>query len=373
MNGNIASQSIVTITSTTDENYSSSDVDCLVKSWMIDYLFLSITRHFKEKNSEEFVREVRSFEAMIDGLELEDHQMKKKLVCGFLARVMDAKNLDVRYTHDEVVTPLMSAVTVWNAMDEVVADANLHQTVKRLLFVQSVGVCLEKGMPSIAKNALQWLERECGLPEKLQMKLASIVSAKNTDDPYLTSFSFARLLDKIQSFLDAILEENPSNFLLQAGSKVVHARQDKDKSQVQTQELEESACTEQSTDQPTQNGDLSLHSKLSMRPKKRLLAKRTPQPWIPDSAKKPSVVNYKESKIKVSRLSGRYTQTADMDTSVLRTKRMWMSDEDRCLKAGVRQYGEGKWTKILQEYDFGKRTAIMLKDRWRTLKRLHLV
>ena len=30
---------------------------------------------------------------MIDGLELEDHQMKKKLVCGFLARVMDAKNL----------------------------------------------------------------------------------------------------------------------------------------------------------------------------------------------------------------------------------------------------------------------------------------
>lgn len=43
---------------------------------------------------------------------------------------------DVRYTHDEVVTPLMSAVTVWNAMDEVVADANLHQTVKRLLFVQ---------------------------------------------------------------------------------------------------------------------------------------------------------------------------------------------------------------------------------------------
>lgn len=65
MNGNIASQSIVTITSTTDENYSSSDVDCLVKSWMIDYLFLSITRHFKEKNSEEFVREVRSFEGKL--------------------------------------------------------------------------------------------------------------------------------------------------------------------------------------------------------------------------------------------------------------------------------------------------------------------
>lgn len=44
--------------------------------------------------------------------------------------------LDVQYTHDEAVTPLMSAVVVWNAMDKVVTDATLHNTVKRLLFVQ---------------------------------------------------------------------------------------------------------------------------------------------------------------------------------------------------------------------------------------------
>lgn len=65
MNVNVAPQSIVTISSTTEENASFSDVDCVVKSWIIDYLFLSITHHFKEKNSDEFMRAVRSFEGKL--------------------------------------------------------------------------------------------------------------------------------------------------------------------------------------------------------------------------------------------------------------------------------------------------------------------
>lgn len=47
------------------------------------------------------------------------------------------------------------------------------------------------------------------------MKLASIVSRKNAYDAYLTSFSFERLLNQIQTFLDSFLEENPSSFLMQ--------------------------------------------------------------------------------------------------------------------------------------------------------------
>lgn len=65
MDGDIASQSTITISSTTDENASFSDVDCIVKSWIIDYLFLSITHHFKEKNCDEFMKAVRSFEGKL--------------------------------------------------------------------------------------------------------------------------------------------------------------------------------------------------------------------------------------------------------------------------------------------------------------------
>ncbi|KAL2085158.1 hypothetical protein ACEWY4_018478 [Coilia grayii] len=373
MNGDVTTESLMTIPSTTDEITSFKDVDRLVKSWMIDYLFLSITHHFKERNSNEFTRTVRSFEVMIDGVELEDHQLKKKLVCGFLARIMDGKNLDVQYTNDEKVTPLMSAVTVWKAMHYVVTDSNLHRTIMRLLFVQSVAICLEKGKHLMAKNVLQWLQKECDLPQKLQTNLASIVSAKNTHDAYLSSFSFPCLMEQVQTFIDSFIQENPSSFLLQAGAKVVQAKQEKDKSEVEPHEPEKAEPTDDSANQSKQEEEFVLHSKLNAsRPKRRLLAKcRVTDPWKPDSAKKTSVQKSKEPNLKVGRLSGKGSPKAPVYTS--RTKKPWDYAQDQYLMAGVKKHGEGRWSQILVDYDFGDRTAVMLKDRWRVLKKHHVV
>ncbi|KFP39706.1 Telomeric repeat-binding factor 2, partial [Chlamydotis macqueenii] len=49
--------------------------------------------------------------------------------------------------------------------------------------------------------------------------------------------------------------------------------------------------------------------------------------------------------------------------------RKWTIQESEWIKEGVKKYGEGRWKAICQKYPFQNRTAVMIKDRWRTMKK----
>ncbi|XP_075851875.1 telomeric repeat-binding factor 2 isoform X2 [Microcebus murinus] len=51
-------------------------------------------------------------------------------------------------------------------------------------------------------------------------------------------------------------------------------------------------------------------------------------------------------------------------------KQKWTVEESEWIKDGVQKYGEGNWAAISKNYPFVNRTAVMIKDRWRTMKRL---
>ncbi|XP_032416363.1 telomeric repeat binding factor a [Xiphophorus hellerii] len=54
-------------------------------------------------------------------------------------------------------------------------------------------------------------------------------------------------------------------------------------------------------------------------------------------------------------------------------RRRWTESETENLIQGVRNFGEGSWSKIKAYYTFNDRSNVNLKDRWRTLKRQKLV
>ncbi|NWH42082.1 TERF2 factor, partial [Chloropsis hardwickii] len=51
----------------------------------------------------------------------------------------------------------------------------------------------------------------------------------------------------------------------------------------------------------------------------------------------------------------------------------WTLQESEWIKEGVKKYGEGRWKAICLKYPFRNRTAVMIKDRWRTMKKLGML
>ncbi|KTG28613.1 hypothetical protein cypCar_00035048 [Cyprinus carpio] len=187
------------ISSTTDK-VNLTEVEGVVQSWMIDYYFASLCRLFRDRSAPEFRKTLKLFESIVDDLETCSHRSDhptQRTICCFLARVMDGENLEVRYDHVSRITPLMSALPIWESLKEV-SDSDLHAKIKTLLIVQ-----------------------------KLQGKLTTIVSKKDAYDQLLMNFTFDQLLENIDTFLNTFSKEGSSVFLFEAALKVVQARHER--------------------------------------------------------------------------------------------------------------------------------------------------
>ncbi|KAG8437516.1 hypothetical protein GDO86_008283 [Hymenochirus boettgeri] len=60
------------------------------------------------------------------------------------------------------------------------------------------------------------------------------------------------------------------------------------------------------------------------------------------------------------------------NTTTNSKRQKWTQEETEWIKSGVKKFGEGNWKCILQKYPFQKRSTVMIKDRWRTMKKLGL-
>ncbi|XP_075684335.1 telomeric repeat-binding factor 1 isoform X1 [Rhinoderma darwinii] len=398
------------------EEVSFDQVANVATSWVFDYMFASLCHYFSEgERAEDFQRTCRAIEVILEGMSTLDSEVSKSvLMSQFLTRVAEGRNLDVQFETDEKLTPLEAAVMVLDQIIEEDDDLKiLQEEIKTLVKVQAVAVCMEKGRFKLSSEVLDRQFEESETNKYLRMKMSMVVNKKDPYHEFLENFSYSNMLKKIKSYISCMLARRPPVFLLQAATKMVEAkgkldvetrenpeapcgiRENKnlqsqtsgdnefEKEDISTSECEDT-CEEKDsadlnhnelTEGATHNTDRATESSSFCRPQRRLFSLEQGTPWHPGKTCKSVIsksITGKKNHDHLKNLPSEHHETS-VNSAITKKKQPWTWEEDELLKKGVKKYGAGNWSKILVHYEFNNRTGVMLKDRWRTMKKLDIV
>ncbi|XP_021568780.1 telomeric repeat-binding factor 1 [Carlito syrichta] len=316
-------------------------------------------------------------------------QLRTIYICQFLTRIASGKSLDAQFENDERITPLESALMIWGSIEK--EHDKLHEEIQNLIKIQAIAVCMENGN---FKEAEEVFERIFGDPNSympLKRKLLTIISQKDTFHSFFQHFSYNHMMEKVKTYVNYVLSEKSSTFLMKAAAKVVESKRartitSQDKSNGNDTEMEteanldtgESVSDKQSAVTESSGCTVSLlrshrnlfSLKLKHGSQQQDLNNKEERVGTLQSGRKK-----KESRRTTERKSVHVLkrQLVSPEKHQSRKRQAWLWEEDKNLRAGVRKYGEGSWSKILLHYKFNNRTSVMLKDRWRTMKKLKLI
>ncbi|XP_071458394.1 telomeric repeat-binding factor 1 isoform X4 [Marmota flaviventris] len=334
-----------------------AEAEAVAAGWMLDFLCLSLCRAFRDGRSEDFHRTRDSAE-------------------------------DAQFENDERITPLESALMIWASIEK--EHDKLHEEIENLIKIQAIAVCMENGSFKEAKEVFERIF-DANSHTPLERKLLMIISQKNTFHSIFQQFSYNHMMKKIKSYVNYVLNEKSSTFLMKAAAKVVESEKSRkitsqDKLNGNDIEMEtevnldkvKSVSDKQSAVTESSEGTISL-----LRSHKNLfISKLKHGSWQQDFNEKEERVGTlqsgkeKEENRRVTESKRVYVSNKQPKTPKKqrpRKKQAWLWEEDKNLRSGVRKYGEGNWSKILSHYKFNNRTSVMLKDRWRTMKKLKLI
>ncbi|XP_065751113.1 telomeric repeat-binding factor 1 isoform X7 [Phocoena phocoena] len=315
-----------------------AEAEAVAAGWMLDFLCLSLCRAFRDGRSDDFHRTRDSAE-------------------------------DAQFESDEQITPLESALMIWASIEK--EHDKLHEEIQNLIKIQAIAVCMENGN---FKEAEEVFERIFGDPNSytpLKRKLLMIISQKDTFHSIFQHFSYNHMMEKIKSYVNYVLNEKSSTFLMKAAAKVAESKR---------------ARTAASQDKPNSN-DIELETEANLdigeRSHKNLFLSKLKhgnrQQDVGKKEERAETLQSKKKKVKSrqatesERIRVLNSQRLTPEKHQPRKKQAWLWEEDKNLRSGVKKYGEGNWSKILSHYKFNNRTSVMLKDRWRTMKKLKLI
>ncbi|KAM7175106.1 telomeric repeat-binding factor 1 isoform 2-T2 [Macrochelys suwanniensis] len=303
-----------------------AETEAVAAGWMLDFTCYALCRHFREGRTRDFERSQDTAQGR-------------------------------RFESDQRISPLESALSIWKLLEEEQSKPdNLHEDIHRLILIQAVAVHLEKGYFKEATEVLTRLFAESESNKALRMKLALIINGNNPDLPFLQSFSYNLLIDKIKSYIDVFLKENSTNFLIKAATK-----------EVETKRLEATSHNKPGNTIET-NNESNLETE--QRSRKHLYSLAQHSLWKLENVPSNGITKHRKTSCLQSLSDLQNIENGGKSLSHRQTgrkKQRWTWEEDCRLKDGVKKFGVGNWNKILIHYDFNNRTSVMLKDRWRTM------
>ncbi|XP_023607749.1 telomeric repeat-binding factor 1 isoform X4 [Myotis lucifugus] len=312
-----------------------AEAEAVAAGWMLDFLCLSLCRAFRDGRSEDFHRARDSAEAIIHGLSsLTSHQLRTIYICQFLTRIASGKALDAQFETDERITPLESALMIWDSIEK--EHDKLHEEIQNLIKIQAIAVCMESGNFKEAEEVFERIfgdsDSDTAAAKIVESKRARTTVSQDNDVDMETQANL-EVRTSVNNKPSAVTESSQDTISLMRShknlflSKAQYGCQSQDFNEKEKAETLISRRKTEGNRQATQRNRMDV---LNNQPK-----------------------------------------TSKNDRS--RKKQAWLWEEDKNLRSGVRKYGEGNWSKILLHYKFNNRTSVMLKDRWRTMKKLKLI
>uniref|UniRef100_A0ABI7W7M0 Telomeric repeat-binding factor n=1 Tax=Felis catus TaxID=9685 RepID=A0ABI7W7M0_FELCA len=207
-----------------------AEAEAVAAGWMLDFLCLSLCRAFRDGRSEDFHRTRDSAEAIIHGLSsLTAYQLRTIFICQFLTRVAAGKTLDAQFESDERITPLESALMIWASIEN--EHDKLHEEIQNLIKIQAIAVCMENGNFKEAEEVFERIFDDPNSYEPLKRKLLMVISQRDTFHSIFQHFSYNHMMEKIKSYVNCVISEKSSAFLMKAAAKVVESKRARTTSQ----------------------------------------------------------------------------------------------------------------------------------------------
>uniref|UniRef100_M3YFR9 Telomeric repeat-binding factor n=1 Tax=Mustela putorius furo TaxID=9669 RepID=M3YFR9_MUSPF len=369
-----------------------AEAEAIAAGWMLDFLCLSLCRAFRDGRSEDFRRTRDSAEEILYKFCALSESCLIILwlyLVQIISRIAQEKEIvlkDAQFETDERITPLESALMIWASIEK--EHDKLHEEIENLVKIQAIAVCMENGNFKEAEEVFERIFDDPNSYEPLKRKLHKIISQRDTFHSIFQHFSYNNMMEKIKSYVNSVINEKSSAFLMKAAAKVVESRrarttQDKPNGNSVEVETEANLDVGKSVSDKQSATDFSGSTVSLLRCHKKLILSKSKhgsqqQDFRREEERMEILQSERMKRLrrKAAENKRRHVLNSQPGTSKKpqsRKKQAWLWEEDKNLRSGVRKYGEGNWSKILLHYKFNNRTGVMLKDRWRTMKKLKLI